>query len=143
MDQIKSIANFFQSDKGRSALLVITGVLLASGSFLLGRFSLAGDTHQNVDILSPKEEGFAEAENTAAAVVALQKNEPVKKQATPSAVVSSEAGGKYVASKSGSAYHFPWCSGAKRIKEENKIYFNTKEEAEKAGYHPAGNCKGL
>jgi hypothetical protein len=117
--------------------------MLASGSFLLGRFSLAGDIHQNIDILSPKEEGFAEAQNTAAAVVALQKSEPVKKQTTPSAVVSSEAGGKYVASKSGSAYHFPWCSGAKRIKEENKIYFNTKEEAEKAGYHPAGNCKGL
>lgn len=51
--------------------------------------------------------------------------------------------GKYVASKSGSAYHFPWCSGALRIKEENKIWFETKEEAEKAGYKPAGNCEGL
>jgi hypothetical protein len=51
--------------------------------------------------------------------------------------------GTYVASKSGSAYHFPWCSGAQRIKEENKIWFETKEEAEQAGYRPASNCKGL
>ncbi|QQG45280.1 MAG: hypothetical protein HYW89_04775 [Candidatus Sungiibacteriota bacterium] len=51
--------------------------------------------------------------------------------------------GKYVASKSGTAYHYPWCPGALKIKEENKIWFDTKEEAEKAGYKPAGNCEGL
>ncbi len=49
----------------------------------------------------------------------------------------------YVASKNGTKYHFPWCSGAQTIKEENKIWFSTKEEAEKAGYTPAANCKGL
>lgn len=54
-----------------------------------------------------------------------------------------EGGGGYVASKNGTAYHFPWCPGALTMKEENKIYFETKEEAEKAGYKPAGNCKGL
>ncbi|TSC62722.1 MAG: hypothetical protein G01um101448_259 [Parcubacteria group bacterium Gr01-1014_48] len=52
-------------------------------------------------------------------------------------------GGQYVASKKGTKYHFPWCGGAARISEENKIWFNSKEEAEKAGYTPAGNCKGL
>ena len=51
--------------------------------------------------------------------------------------------GKYVASKSGTAYHYPWCPSALKIKEENKIWFNTKEEAQKAGYKPAGNCEGL
>lgn len=53
-----------------------------------------------------------------------------------------ESGG-YVASKSGAVYHLPWCSGAKRIKEENRIYFASKEEAERAGYRPAANCKGI
>jgi hypothetical protein len=51
--------------------------------------------------------------------------------------------GRYVASKNGSAYHLPWCSGAARIKEENKIWFATKEEAEAAGYRAASNCKGI
>jgi len=49
----------------------------------------------------------------------------------------------FVASKNGTKYHYPWCPGAQSIKEENKIWFSTKEEAEKAGYQPASNCKGL
>jgi len=51
--------------------------------------------------------------------------------------------GKYVASKNGTKYHLPWCSGAQRISEKNKIWFKTKEEAENKGYTPASNCKGI
>lgn len=51
--------------------------------------------------------------------------------------------GIYVASKNGTKYHLPSCSGAKRIKEENKIWFNSKQEAVQAGYEPAKNCKGI
>ena len=50
---------------------------------------------------------------------------------------------KYVASKSGTKYHFLTCPGAKQIKEDNKIYFNSTAEAESAGYTPASNCPGL
>jgi len=59
------------------------------------------------------------------------------------ATVSASLQGIFVASKSGSSYHYPWCPGAQRIKEENKIWFQTKEEAEKRGYKPAANCSGL
>lgn len=51
--------------------------------------------------------------------------------------------GQYVASKNGTKYYLPSCSGAKRIKEENKVYFSSKEEAEAQGLEPAKNCKGL
>lgn len=51
--------------------------------------------------------------------------------------------GKYVGSKSGKRYHLPSCPGAKRIKEENKVWFESKEAAEKAGYSPAANCQGI
>lgn len=50
---------------------------------------------------------------------------------------------RYVASKNGTKYHLPTCPGAKRIKEENKIWFDSKAEAEQAGYEPAKNCKGI
>ena len=60
-----------------------------------------------------------------------------------SAVPAPQKEGKYVASKSGSKYHLPSCSGAKRIKEENKVWFDTKEQAAAAGYGPASNCPGL
>jgi hypothetical protein len=65
---------------------------------------------------------------------------------TPGALATEKVtnGGKtLVASKNGTKYHYVWCSGASTIKEENKVYFNTKEEAEAAGYKPASNCKGL
>ena len=45
-----------------------------------------------------------------------------------------------IASRNGTKYHLPTCSGAKSIKEENKIYFNSIEEAKAAGYTPAANC---
>ena len=48
--------------------------------------------------------------------------------------------GSYVASKSGSKYYKTTCSGAKRIKEANKVYFASVEEAAAAGYSPAANC---
>jgi len=49
----------------------------------------------------------------------------------------------FVASKNGTKYYLPECSGAKRIKEYNKIYFSSREEAEKAGYEPAVSCPAL
>jgi methylphosphotriester-DNA--protein-cysteine methyltransferase len=53
------------------------------------------------------------------------------------------SGGRIVASKTGAKYHLPWCSGAQTMKEENKIWFDSPEEARAAGYTPAANCKGL
>ena len=51
--------------------------------------------------------------------------------------------GAYVASKSGTKYYLPTCSGATRIKDENKVWFATKQAAEAAGYCPSSTCKGL
>lgn len=51
--------------------------------------------------------------------------------------------GKYVASKNSDKYHLATCPGAQRIKEENKIWFISKEEAQKAGLTPAANCPGI
>jgi hypothetical protein len=51
--------------------------------------------------------------------------------------------GMYVGSKSGSKYHLPTCPSAKKIAAANKVWFQSREEALKAGYSPAGNCPGL
>ncbi|OGN07323.1 MAG: hypothetical protein A3B86_01040 [Candidatus Yanofskybacteria bacterium RIFCSPHIGHO2_02_FULL_38_22b] len=37
-------------------------------------------------------------------------------------------------------YHYSWCASASKIKEENKLWFNSDKEAEAAGYTLAGNC---
>lgn len=49
----------------------------------------------------------------------------------------------FVAAKTGTKYYLPWCGAISRIKEENKIWFASEAEAQKAGYAPAANCKGL
>lgn len=50
---------------------------------------------------------------------------------------------RVVASKSSSSkkYHFTWCSGAKKIKPENQVWFDTAQAAQAAGYTLAGNCQ--
>jgi hypothetical protein len=52
-------------------------------------------------------------------------------------------GGLYVASRSGSAYYYPWCAGAAKILPANQRWFASEEEARRAGYAPAKNCRGL
>ena len=61
----------------------------------------------------------------------------------PEALVTGPIGVGYVASKSGSKYYLPSCSGVGRIREENKVWFVTVEDAVSAGYTPASNCPGL
>lgn len=63
--------------------------------------------------------------------------------ATPKSNSVAQKTGSLVASKKGSKYHYPWCSGALRIKDSNKIWFSSAKEARLAGYTPAKNCKGL
>ena len=51
--------------------------------------------------------------------------------------------GRVLGSVNSDKYHLPDCPGAKQISEKNIIWFDLIEEAEKAGYKPAGNCPGL
>lgn len=48
--------------------------------------------------------------------------------------------GNFLASINGKAYYPKNCAAANIIKEENRMWFNTKEEAEAQGYKPAQNC---
>jgi len=105
-------------------------VLIAAASFGLGRLSIDSQTTVS---------------GQSASVVL--KNEPITVKTASTApetdVLAEEGKETYVASKSGTKFHLPWCPGASQIKEENKIYFATKEEAMASGYTPAANCKGL
>jgi hypothetical protein len=48
--------------------------------------------------------------------------------------------GAYVGSKSSRKYHHESCPSARLIKEGNRVYFSSKEDAQAKGYVPAGNC---
>jgi|SRR3989344_9521525 len=103
--------------------------LVCLSAFGLGRLSILWPQKEPLRIIGGQE---------AAAISGNKETKPEK-----NANIPPSAQDKYVASKSGTAYHYPWCAGAQKIKEENKIWFKTKEEAEDRGYKPAGNCDGL
>lgn len=54
---------------------------------------------------------------------------------------ATSALGRVVASKNSTLYHFLWCTGSKKIKEENKITFSSEQEAQSKGYTLASNCQ--
>ena len=141
--------------RGKDALLIGILVLSSLASFglgvLAGREQGRGAPEDDFWIEKLGEPGQTEAAGTAvptasgaagaAAVGAAAVNASPKTPAKP--VAPAPASGAYVASKSGTKYYLPWCGTANRIKEENKVWFETKAEAEAAGYQPAANCKGL
>ena len=55
--------------------------------------------------------------------------------------LSLSASSYFVGSKKSDVYHYPSCRWAKRIKAENRVYFDTPEEAIAAGYRPCKVCK--
>ena len=107
--------------------LVVTALILASGaSFALGILVGSGG-----------------GKNPGIAVSTLGTTTPPLPLHTGTSEPAIPAGGEVVASKSGTKYYFPWCGTVKRIKEENKVWFASREAAEAAGYEPASNCKGM
>lgn len=128
--KVKSLYQDNKSDLYIAALIFLVGM----ASFGLGRLSVLWPKKEPIQIIDSKSSELGE----------LSKLSNGNKLNSPNLLNSlNPLKGKYVASKSGKAYHFPWCAGALKIKEENKIWFQTKEEAESRGYKPAGNCEGL
>lgn len=118
-----------------AGLLITVGI----SSFFLGKLSV-----DEVERVSERVEIRASSADTEESTRAVEPISSGRKEPVSTENISSgPAEGGYVASKSGTKYHLPWCGSAKQIKEENKIWFATKAEAEAAGYTPAANCKGI
>ena len=111
--------------------VVLVIVLVGFSSFGLGRLSLGDQGKMEVKIL--------EAGQSAAVITGIGGN---SQDVMPVPEVGN-LGGQYVASKKGTKYHLPWCAGASQMAEENKVWFDSKEAAEAAGYSTASNCKGI
>lgn len=114
-------------------------ILVALGGFGLGRLSRIEEAKVPLRITESASLSASISSNNSKAVSANNAGNIQTKSGT--ANISHE--GFIVASKTGKKYHFPWCASAQTIKEENKVWFATVEEAQQAGYTAAGNCKGL
>ena len=124
---MEKIKQFLESDRGKDILTILIVVLVGLGSFELGRISQEAQS-SGIKIEYPNQE---------ASVLGAEASEVV----TNENHLTSPAGKAYFASSRGSKYYSIGCSGGKTLKEENKIYFATAAEAERAGYELSSTCK--
>lgn len=116
--------------------------VVAGASFFIGRLSGTDHATQKTYadtpiVITQKTDKSNENGSSSSTVV------EAPKVAAQGSLPHASTTGSYVGSRRGERYHLPWCSGAKTISEENKIWFASKEEAESLGYTPAANCKGI
>ena len=118
----------------RKLFLSIVIILVAVLSFGIGRLTVVGKREPiRIEYDASISNSQFPISNQASVSSALNniENSKLKIENSTSVVVS----------KNGARYHYLHCSGAKQIKEENKIVFPTPAAAEAAGYTLAANCK--
>lgn len=138
---LQKIKSFYSSHKEELYVSLIM-VFVGTASYGVGYLS-AKTGHPPISIRYNEEQGTNQVKVPSTEGVSVPK-ESSKASQSASAVQSlsqNEQGGEIVASKNGTAYYLPGCSGSSRILDKNKIYFKTEDEAKAAGYHLAGNCK--
>jgi len=106
-------------------LFIIVGVGISS--FGLGKLSVVSNSNKDDNSLIAKRED---------SIV----NNNIDIGSTPATTKSTDKK-MYVASKNGKMYYTVGCSGVKRIKLENQVWFNSKIDAEKSGYTLSSACK--
>ena len=134
---LKKLKSFIQDDTTYIAfLLVVVGV----GSFGLGKMSLDTNSKNMSNIATPALlfNTPSSTKDQSSELVSVSAVSGTRNPVPPTAL--SKSAHNFVASKAGTKYHALTCSGAKTIKESNKIYFATVDEAEAAGYTRAANC---
>lgn len=127
-EKVNAWAGEHRSDLFIAAVIFLVGL----GSFGLGRLSAIMPVKPPIKVTPPQTTDTT-----------IQDTSSATTRAGGLTTKATAAAGRYLGSVSGTAYHLPWCPGAQRIKEQNKIWFQTKEEAEQKGYKPAGNCPGM
>jgi hypothetical protein len=134
---MQKIKSFINSEAGKDILVVIIVILVGLGSFQLGRLSAKEAKTSGVKIEYLDEKSGQYVDQTANVISASQSINNKNSTAT-----SQNSDGKnYFASSRGSKYYTLGCSAGKSIKMENRVYFETSEEAESAGYERSGSCK--
>lgn len=131
---MNSIYHFKNKIKGlqtgnRNLILHILVIILVSvGSFFLGRMSNSKLSNEKAYIVNGGEEGSQK-------VTLYPKSSKIT-----SLDSSTQVENKYVASKNGKLYYRVGCGSSSRIKEENKVFFDSTQSAEQAGFQASESC---
>lgn len=133
---MEKIKQFMESQKGKDILTVIIVVLVGLGSFELGRLSKENG-NSGIKIKYPDQQ-----KASAFSVIKSSSSLLQNTQISSDAIQTSNLNGKnFFASNRGSKYYTLGCSAGKTIKQENRVYFATGEEAQRAGYTLSSSCQ--
>ncbi len=102
--------------------IILLLILSSSSAFFLGRLSSIFDQRPVFEIKDVNDNFVFNNGNT-----------------TEKAINTSTS--TIVASRKGKKYYFIWCKSVSNIKDSNRRYFKTEEEAKAAGLSLANNCK--
>ncbi len=149
MNFFEKINSYIRSDKGHDVALATIIVAVGIVSFYLGRLSLqnelgvVADSNGTASVVTvPLETKTSTKVLTNSPVKNISGNVKKSDEKNIDPIPSDvQKEGSYVASKNGTKYYALSCSGVSRIKEENKVYFNSQSEAESAGYSKSETCK--
>jgi len=134
MEKIKLIiTNFIESDKGKDILIISIIILVGLGSFELGRLSKEQTTKGlKIEYTSQEASAIGSIDQDSTDLTSNLLNSNTTKNSTS---------GNFFGSSRGSKYYSLSCSSGKTIKQENRIYFATSGDAEKAGYELSSSCR--
>lgn len=127
---MSKIKTWIASEQGKDILIVLIVILVGLGSFELGRLSKSGDS-PGIKIKYPDQ-----AENLPANAFQASSDDSYNDLKSASAST-----GRFFASSRGKKYYPEGCPAGSTLKEANKIWFETREEAEAAGYELSSSCE--
>jgi hypothetical protein len=124
---LEKIKAFMLQIETEAYLMILIIILVGMAGFGLGKLS---NTDMNRAVIIQTEvmentqnDSIGSTQNTAGAINVDFKNN-----------------NNIVASKNGTKYYFPSCSGVGRIQDQNKVFFTSEQEALDAGYVKANGC---
>ena len=133
------MTNFLKNNQEKF-LLLLGFILVFSAGFSSGYFYLQeqDDSEYNITIEEPSQDckNLFNAEPIKEYVEINPSNQVKGEQSKLDNINLQNKTGMFVASKNSKVYHLPSCQYAKRIKDENKIWFGSAKEAREKGYSP-------
>ncbi len=135
---MEKIKQFMEGERGKTILFVFIVLLVGLASFELGRLSKS-TSNGGVKVEYPN----SLPNQSANAINALEttKSTPVGKTSTGTTYKKSTLDQQiFFASKRGNKYYPENCPAGKTLKQENRVYFGTRAEAEAAGYTLSSSC---
>ena len=137
---MEKIKQFLNDEKGKDVLTIILVILVSLSSFGLGRLSKSTQNNSikiNYGNQSATSLNSGILEDYSDLKSININSKPSSSSLAPNTPNTTK---KFFASNRGQKYYPLSCSAGKSIKQENRVYFSTPMEAEKAGYELSSSC---